>query len=106
MRAKAVGAGATVRLYGNKRLSKVMKIDVQVVWRGVFFSSCCVEECFLMGVAVAPRCGGSGDLVEDSREPISRAGVLKQFESIPRVAEQASEYLLNMLLYRATSDIW
>lgn len=60
-----------------------------------------------MGVAVAPRHGGSGDLVEDSREPISRAGVLKLFESIPRVAERAPEYfLLNMLLYRATSDIW
>lgn len=99
MRAKAVGAGATVLLYGSKRLSKVMRINVQVVWR-FFFPSCCVEECFLMGVAVAPRHGGSGDLVEDSRKPISGAGVLRPFESIPRVVERASKYLLlNMLLY-------
>lgn len=38
---------------------------------GVFFLHLVVS---LMGVAVAPRHGGSGDLVEDSREPIFGAG--------------------------------
>lgn len=99
MRAKAVGAGATVLLYGSKRLSKVMRIDVQVVWR-FFFSILLCRRVLPNGCCRGTETRGSGDLVEDSRKPISGAGVLRPFESIPRVVERASKYLLlNMLLY-------
>lgn len=75
---------------------ELRQIDVQVAWKSFFFlfSSCCVEECFLIGdTGRAPRHGGPGDLVKGSGELICGANIWKPFENVTRIVEKASEYL-------------